>query len=215
VFAQQSSVERDSDGALKGLRGTRDGSAIFANWVQSLILEGRGFGAGIGLLSAAEALPNAQVITTLRPTLWIDVPDGTAIVPFFAAFQVEDTGGDAALEATLGLHGTAPGAGTSDSADYGPVALRSDAPIASNCSAYQEATGDVSSDPNVEVWRVWKSEDNAAAPATSAGDSFEWRPKRFPVVVGAGGISLTIGGDLIPIVSAQIQWVEIPESAIT
>lgn len=216
VLAQQSNVPRFADGsAPTAWRGTRDGSAIMCDWVQGLVLEGRGFCAGIGLLSEGEAQPNGQVILTLTPTLWIDVPDGTAIIPFYAAFQIEDTGGDDAFEAALGIHSSAIGAGTSSDADYGPVALRSDAPITSNCKAYQEATGSTSSDPVADLWRVWKSEDNATAPATSAGDSFEWKPKRFPVIVGAGGISLTVGGDLIPILTAQIQWVEVPESAIT
>ena len=43
--------------AAKQVRGTKDGAMYVADWIQSLISGGHGFSAGIGLLSAAEALP--------------------------------------------------------------------------------------------------------------------------------------------------------------
>jgi hypothetical protein len=216
VKVQQSNVGRAADGSWPALRGTRDGAAFSADWIQALILEGRGFGAGIGLLSAGEALP-AAAITTLRPQLWVRVPNGTAIIPFYAAVQVEDTGATGNFEVSLGISPIDAGNGTSSAADYGPVALRTDAPISSNCTCRQEATGDVTaaSDPTVELWRVFKAEDNAATPATGGNANFVWEPEVCPVVVGAGTLHMAIGSSAAPTVTAQIQWVEVPESAIT
>lgn len=211
-----SSPSRVRGGNWGEARGTNDGALFTAEWFQGLIFEGKGFSAGIGLLSAGEALPNAQVITTLRPTLWLRVPSGTTIVPFYSAVQIEDSGGTAALEIALGTVPSDVGNGTSSAADFGPINLRVGSANGSLVVPRQEATGDVSADPDTDLWRKWMSEDNVATPATVGSSNFEWEPyPRCPVLVGPATLSLTVGGALIPIVTAQVQWVEFDTTDIS
>lgn len=47
-FVQQQSVNRASDGTMKGVRMTRDGAVLQIPWIQALCLEGRVFGASYG-----------------------------------------------------------------------------------------------------------------------------------------------------------------------
>lgn len=207
VKAQHLSPRRVTDGNWAPGRGTRDGAIFTSDWLQALIIEGRGFCAGIGLLSAGEALPVA-VITTLRPMLWLRVPTGTTIIPFYGGIQVEDTGATGAFEALIGYDATDVGNGTSDAADYGPVNLRAGGGATRGVIARQEAAADVSADPDCDLWRVWKAEDNAATPATAGPSNFEWTPAVRPVLVGPASLLMYIGSSAAPIVTAQLQWVE-------
>ena len=214
LLAQHLSDRRVADGNQRSWRGTRDGAGFVSDWLQALIIEGRGFCAGIGLLSAGEALPVA-VITTLRPQLWVRVPTGTTIMPFYGGIQVEDTGATGAFEALIGYDATDVGNGTSDAADYGPVQLRSGAARRSACTVRQEATADVTADPDADLWRVWKAEDNAATPATAGPSNFDWKPwPALPVLVGPASLMMYLGSSAAPIVTAQFQWVEFETSEI-
>lgn len=215
VRAQTLSARRVSDGTWRSARATRDGALFTAEWFQALIGEGRGFVAGIGLLSAGEALPNAQVITTLRPTFVLRVPTGTTILPFYGAVQVEDSGGTAALEMNIGTAGSDVGNGTSSAADFGPINLKTNATRGSLVVPRQEYTGNSSADPDNDQWRKWMTEDNAATPATVGSSNFEWEPYPFcPELVGPASLIFTIGGALIPIITAQFKWVELETTEI-
>lgn len=209
IRAQTLSARRVGDGNWRSARGTRDGALFTAEWFQALIGEGRGYVAGIGLLSAGEALPNAQVITTLRPTFVLRVPLNTTIIPFYAGIQVEDSGGTAALEMNIGTAPSDVGNGTSSEADFGPINLKTNAGNRSDVVPRQEYTADSSADPDNDQWRKWKAEDNVGTPATAGESNFEWNPFPFcPELIGPASLIFTIGGALIPIITAQFKWVE-------
>jgi hypothetical protein len=184
-----------------------------SDWLQALIIEGRGFCAGIGLLSAGEAL-QGQLITTVEPMLWIRVPAGTTILPFYGGVQVEDTGATSAFEALIGYAPSDVGNGTSSAAAYGPVQLRANASRASACVARQECTVAVSADSVADLWRIWKSEDNVGTPATAGQNNFEWKPRPCPVLVGPATLLMYIGSSAAETVTAQLQWIELETSEV-
>lgn len=215
IRAQTLSARRVEDGNWRSARGTRDGALFTAEWFQALIGEGRGYVAGIGLLSAGEALPNAQVITTLRPTFVLRVPTGTTIIPFYGAVQVEDSGGTAALEMNIGTAPSDVGNGTSSAADFGPINMKTNAARGSLVVPRQEYTGNSSADPDNDQWRKWMSEDNVTTPATVGSSNFEWEPYPFcPELVGPASLIFTVGGALIPVITAQFKWVELETTEI-
>lgn len=193
------------------VRSTSVGAVYTADDLDDLIRLGYGYCAGIGLLSAAEALP-AAAITTLRPQLWIRVPTGVTIRPFYAAVQVEDTGATNAFEITLGIAREDVGNGTSSAADFGPLnLLSSKAGNDSGCFARQEATADVTADIDCDLWRVFKAEDNVTTVATSGPLNFEWAPRRgLPALVGPASWMMYIGSSAAPLVTAQLQFIVEP-----
>lgn len=206
VRAQHLSARRVADGNFVGARGTRDGALVTSDWLQALIIEGRGFCAGIGLLSAGEALP-AAAITTLRPQLWIRVPTGTTIIPFYGGIQVEDSG-SITFEALIGFDATDVGNGASSAADFGPQVLRAQSGRSSSCFARQEATSDVTADPDQDLWRLFSSIDTAAEADAAAPSIYEWKPRPSPVLVGPASLMMYIGSGAAPTVTAQFQWIE-------
>jgi len=212
ILAQNLSPRRVADGNFRGARGTRDGALFTSDWLQALIIEGRGYCAGIGLLSAGEALP-ATAITTLRPSLWLRVPTGVTIMPFYAAVQVEDSGAANAFEVALGVATSDVGDGTSDAADYGPSNLRSNGGATKGVIARQEATGDVSADPDYDLWRKFLTTDTNAE--LGPGDeNFEWAERPCPLLVGPATLVLDIGSSGAPTVTAQLKWIEFETTEI-
>ena len=202
------SVRRVADGQWASSRSTRDGSLYTADWIQGCIIEGKGYTAGIGLLSAAEVL-QAAAITTLRPVLWVRVPTDTTIIPIYAAVQAEDTGAVNAFEIALGGSTIDAGNGTSVAADFGPVNLVTRGSVG-KCTARQEATGDVTaaSDPPSDLWRVFLNSDTVADSEYPEVNR-EWEPyPRCPVLVGPATLHLSIGSSAAPTATAQLQWLE-------
>ncbi len=206
VRAQHLSARRVHDGNWVGARGTRDGALVTSDWLQALIIEGRGFCAGIGLLGDGEAL-QAAAITTLRPALWIRVPDKTTIIPFYGAIQVEDSG-STVFEVTIGFASSDVGNGSSDGADFGPRVLRSGSGRPSNCIARQEATGNVGADPDQDLWRYFTPVDTDAETDAGPLPQLEWNPRPGPVLVGPATLMMYIGSTSAPLVTAQFSWVE-------
>ena len=198
----------DEDSQWTPARG-RGGAVYTADRIQGLIEAGRGYGAGIGTLSDGEALPAAG-ITTLRPQLWIVVPSGSVLVPIYCAVQVEDSGATGAFEVALGFARSDVSTTAGSAADWGPINLNSSFTDNGGFTARQEATGNVGADFVNNIWRAWKSEDNAATPATAGGSNFEWSGiggKFYPVLIGPASIMLYIGSSAAPTVTAQIHWV--------
>ena len=209
VFASEGSAQVTGDGNYRQLRSNRLGALYAADALDDLIRLGYGYSAGIGLLTAGEALPGAA-ITTLRPMLWIRVPSGVTIRPFYAAVQAEDTGATNAFEVTMGAAAEDVGNGTSSAADFGPVNLRTGRGDASGCFARQEATADVTADIADDQWRVFKAEDNAATVATAGPLNFEWKPRALPALVGPASWMMYIGSSAAPTVTAQMQFIVEP-----
>lgn len=212
IRAQHGSERRVADSNWRSLRGTRDGAALTADWLQALIIEGRGFCAGIGLLSEGEAL-QAAGITTLRPMLWVRVPTGTSIMPFYAAVQVEDSGGANSFEIAIGTEATDVGDGSSSAADYGPVNLRTGSGRGSNCVPRQEATGDVTADADCDLRRAFTATDTNAE-AVWAKENYEWNLFPCGVLDGPATWMLYCGAAAAPTVTAQVQWVEFDSDEI-
>ena len=204
---------RDAEQNWKPSLGTKDGALYTADWVQRQIIKGNGYGASMGSLSAPETL-QAAVITTRRPSLWIRVPVGTTIIPIYCGVTIEDTAVVSNLEIALGPVSIDPGNGTSSAITLGPVNLNTGKGDGSLCTPRQDASGDnvAASDPTLNFWRVVKNEDNVTTPATAGPLFFSWEPTgRYPVIQGAGAISLSIGGiaGAAVIGYAHMEWIEL------
>lgn len=205
---------RDAEENWKAALATKDGALYTADWIQRQIVKGNGYIANMGSLSAPETLQTA-VITTLRPSFWVRVPEGTTIIPIYASVTAEDTAATGNLEIALGASPIDPGNGTSSAATFGPVNLNTGKSNGSNCTPRQDASGNctAASDPTSNFWREIKFEDNAQTPATAGKSHFEWEPLgRMPVIEGPGALHMSIGaiaGAAAVIAFACAQWIEL------
>ena len=103
------------------------------------------------------------------------------------------------------------GSGTSSAADAGPISLNAAAPVASNCTARQLATGDVTAYTNpLELSRFsWA--------ASAVNQVFTWNAKElgvFPVLRGPATWAIHLGGNTVTHF-VEMVWAEYPESAVT
>lgn len=179
--AERGSVVRVSEGAQLQLRGTRDGALFVADWMEALALEGRAFSANMGSVTT----PLTFLVTAAnRPDAWIRVPDGTMIVPTHCVVVLEAFAGTV-TEIDVRIAQNDIGNGTSSAADVGPRALRTDAPITSNCVARQLATVDTTAETNpLSVWRRTMPTANAAGNDLAGSVSISREMMGYPVLVG-------------------------------
>lgn len=170
----------DSD-TMTLLRCTRDGTLFTADYFESLAMQGRIFSANMGTVTT----PLTFLITAAnRPDAWIRVPSGTAILPIKATVVLESAAGTV-TEIDVRIAQNDIGNGTSSAADVGPRAHRTDAPLASLCTARQLATGDTTAETNpLSIYR------RTYARADEAG--IDWRGIEvtrelmgYPLLLGA------------------------------
>lgn len=134
AFVQQQSVSRASDGTLRGIRLTRDGSLVGIPWLQALCLEGRVFGAQCGDASAdpVGAGTFGAGVVDLDEFDWLQtIPANTTVLPvyFSVAFLALSTAGEAGLHLLWGASGVISGGIT-----VTPYNFRPSAGISTNCS---------------------------------------------------------------------------------
>ena len=194
------------------IRRTADGALYIAEHVRALSIEGRIFGAHFGTLTTPLATAATTAITTLRPMAWLRVPDGTAIIPLTVNLLVESAGATTQGEALLGIATSDVGNGTSSAGTSGAlgVSLNSAAPISSTVIPRQLATADVSADYALELKRF-----SFAASAVNQDFSWQAAQELVPSVLrGAATLMLYIGGNAVNFY-CQMQWIELPESAVS
>lgn len=125
----------DSD-AWKGLRCTRVGELFTANWVQSLLFQGR-------IFVSSDADENDRVTgqtsyAATTPTFLLKVPTGTVAVPLQVNLGQAGTaaGGDISVVLAFDNIERYSTGGTSEAVK----SLRTDAPVSNSCLLYSGAT---------------------------------------------------------------------------
>lgn len=132
--AQQESVPRFSDGRVRDVRVTRDGSLIQLPWYQACIMEGLGFGVGFGDAANSATTPGtflAGGIQLVGADLLHTLPSNgsVGVIPLYWKPVTEAIGTIAATEALL-VYGSGGVIGT-NSITATPVNLKPDASNAS------------------------------------------------------------------------------------
>ena len=207
--AERGSVSRSSEGTQLQLRGSRDGALFVADWYDAHAMEGRVFSANMGGVTT----PLTFLITLAnRPDAWIRVPDGTMILPLSAHVVLEDYAGtDTEIDMRIAQNDI--GNGTSSAATVGPVSMRTDAPVTSNCVARQLATGDATAETNpMTIWRAEVSTANAAGNDAAGFHHITRAEMGYPVLVGPSTWELFVAATTTQATGYVIMtWVEFPE----
>lgn len=224
IFAQQMNVGRTSEGNFVGLRGTRDGALFTSDWLQALVLEGRGFAAESGTATTPIAMVDQVDGTTdlTLPSFLLAVPNNVVLIPTFLRVAVEAT---VQLERSMDTMAVASSVydGSVTATPLTIVNLRTDAPIASLCTASGKVTAAGTtpySGNNYEFWRPHGGAviDSSTAAAGGWNYAYEWSAKEAsvpPIIVGEG--SLSIYNFVYTDANTHFigaQWIELPESVI-
>lgn len=139
-----------ADVGFQAVQGFREGSMSFTDFYNRMAAAGRVFLANFGTV-ATQLTFLAQAAN--RPDFWIRVPSGTCVIPLFCHVAL---GAQAGTVTTMSLRHCQNdiGNGTSSAASVGPLSCRTDAPVASQVTARQLATGDTTAETNpVEEWK--------------------------------------------------------------
>lgn len=218
VRAQQLTPGRSPDSNWVALRASRDGSPIVVPWFQALVLEGRVFQAlGPEQLTITNTPMTLLALSTAdtAAALYVDVADGTAVLPLEAYGNFQATGA-AISQVWVVLSDTLLGTGGTETSTSVRNLNRA-APVTSAGTAAHTASGEADHISGAEVFiyqratsfdidaavgsqevDLWKAQDQGYAPVGVDGAAFLIRVG--PTTSGTGWASLT--------------WAELPESAV-
>lgn len=208
------------DGAVIGIRTSRDGSPITLPWVQALVFEGRVFGINAG--SVTTPVAGHTGIDADQPEMAVRIPDGTDALPLYACITIE-TG-----STTLGVGGAMiavsnidVGAGTSTSATPFNLHIGNPRASAATCAITYSGNG---TDPLTagnfhEIMRQSFALDSDAATSGFAIPRLEWsaaRHQNAPVIVDAGTLLAYVEHAAnAPSYYGTLQWAEFTEGDIS
>jgi hypothetical protein len=138
VYAKQLSAGFARDDSYVGARALRDGSQVFAPWVQALVFEGRVFGIHAG--SVTTPIAGHAAIDADQPEWAVRVASGAAVLPLSVSMAME-TGATTLAQGGMmtAVSNIDVGAGTSTAAT--PFNLNLNTPVATVCTAATAYTG--------------------------------------------------------------------------
>ncbi len=214
VKPQQQSVSRANDGGgWVAWRSLRDGAGIVVPWVTALILEGRCFAADAGKVDSLLTIMTTYADTS--KTIFVDVPDGTAMIPLQANFTFGATGG-AIDYAKLFVSETLNGVGGTETLITPRNLLLGETSPATTATAAHTASSAVDTVTGTEVtllsWYVGQDLD-----AVGISPVLYWScAESGATCIGLNGSSFNLACfcNTSGTGCGQLIWAELPESAI-
>ena len=206
----QNTPARGGNSTWVAARSTPDGAQYVAPWQAALAIEGRLFGSNHGVLTTPLTF---LVYAANRPDAWVRVPDATAIFPLSVAVILEDAAGtDTEVRVSIAQNDIGNGTST---ASTGPLNLRTDAPVTSNCVVRHLATGDTTAETNpFEIYRA----EYGTAEAASTGPQAIWTADKagfYPLIIGAGSLIVYVAATTTQATGfVQCVWAEFTESSL-
>ena len=206
------------DGSWIEGRSTRDAALFVADWTMALALEGRAFMLQFGTEDAPINSTGSIADTTVEAI--VEAVSGTTVIPYYGQGVVGVWGGNTLLNYMIEVDNTASRYNTGGTA-FTPLALRTDAPIASTSAAYvgPDITADASTTGgSLEVYR--ESIEVNVGDAADYWPKMEYKPLADaacpPIVVGAGSVLVHFGAATADaVVYGNLQWLEIPSTMVT
>ena len=151
---RQDSYDVQGEGRAHNVRMNPRGEIIVPDWVTQLVMDGRVYNISSAVQEAGDLLGETSPGTNnVNPSILVDVPSGTTIIPLELTIMPEGTGttGDwpiIRMNTDDGTHYSSGGASIT------PVNARKDDPNTSSCSAYHGGTQIVAS-ANTDDNTIW------------------------------------------------------------
>ena len=219
VYSKQIGPSRATDDTWVALRGTRDGAAIVVPWFQALALEGRVFKV-IGPEAVTRSVTGMTLLALASfgdddASLYVDIPDGTAVLPLAVSWQVKATG--AAIGHVMAhISDTLLGTGGTETACT-IRAYHRGVPVSSVGTAAHTADSEVDhiTGAEVELYRVGTDQDLDGVALEPFGF---WNANDAGLApIGVDGASFFV--DIVWTTSgtgfASLTWAELPEAAVS
>ena len=200
---------------VKDIAGTRDGALHTVDWLQALILEGRGFSIQMGTEDAPVDLTVA--IDDILVWALVDIPAGTTAIPIFAQGVIATWSDGTLLNMMIEID-RAKTRYASGGTAYTPLNLRTDTPIASLATAFVDADTVPSAKSvggSLEIYR--ESIEVNVGDAADYWPPMEYEPDHPEMVVGPASMIFHFGaanGGTAPTGYGSMQWIEMPTTAI-
>ena len=185
-----------------------------SDWRQALIIAGRGYMLQFGTEDAPIA--STTSIDDLLVTAVVDVPSGTSAIPLYGQGVVATWTTATLINYMIEVDNTKVRRSSGGSA-FTPLALRTDAPIASASTVYvgpDVVTSAKTSGGSLEIYR--ESIEVNVGDVADYWPKMEYSPLVSPVVVGPASIIVHFGAATADMtVYGNLMWVEYPSQYIT
>jgi len=204
------------------VRGTRDGAATLATWVQALIMEGRCYQAKVGAFSTpVVGGGNGTIVDQDQPEFVISIPSGTSILPFRVHAQAQQplTANDSdESEIILAVDRLAAWAIEGTGVVVKPFNLRTDQPRESACSIVSAHSVNITNPTlGLELAHSVVIGDVQGTVASALWTKHEllYAPRAVPIIVGPAKLIVYWGGTVATSAFAQVHWAELPTTAFS
>ena len=155
TFVQQDAYRVGTEGGAVAVRANPRGEVVVPDWYTQLALDGRVYNISTSVQETGDLLgesggPGSNNVT---PSILVDVPTGTTIIPIELTVMAEGTGtsGDWAV---IRMSTDDTTRYSSGGASITPVNMRKDDPNTSSCSAYHGGTAIVAT-ANTDDDTIW------------------------------------------------------------
>lgn len=207
-----------ADSGFMAAHSTRDGALFVSDWIQGLIIEGRGY----MIQSGTEDAPSNSTVKIDPQLTWqiIDVPVNIALLPFWAQAVQGLWGAGTKLNYMIEID-NAKNRDDSSGTAFTPLNLNTASSNVSATSAYVNTTTAAgittlskTTDGSLEVYR--ESIEVNVGDKADYWPHFEWKPRVIPVVEGLGAIVTHLGWDGGDTQSyGSIMWCEVPATMVS
>jgi hypothetical protein len=201
AVVQQDSYTRKNEGDFIGVRANPRGEIVVPDWATQLALDGRVYNISTSVQETGDLMgETGPGSNNVNPSILVDVPSGTTIIPLELGLTPEGTGtsGDWPVVRMSTDDATRYSSG---GATITPLNMRKDDPNTSSCSAYHGGTQIVAS-ANTDDDTIWHaSYDNSAR----ANEPLRWSIKNSvpPVLIGPAALLVFI---TVNNVDEEIHW---------
>lgn len=212
----QSTYPSVAEGQSVLTRHNPRGELVVPDWITQLVLDGRVFNASNAILETAVLFgETARGTDNINPSILVDVPSGTTIIPLEIVISTSGTGTAGDFDVQLctddGTRYSSGGAAVT------PVNMHKSDPNTSNCSVYQGGTQVVASANTDDDTIFFKRYDSLEIATPGAGTPFKWsvRDNVPPVLYGPASLLVyVIVGNVDASFFFSVKWAEIPSVSV-
>ena len=206
----QNTYPTASEGNFIGLRANRRGELITPDWMTQLAVDGRVFNISHQVQEAGDLCgETAPGSDNINPSILVDVPSGTTIIPLEVLVGVEGTG--TAGDWLIRINTDDAVKYSSGGAALTPINMAKDDPNTSAVSAYSGSTQIVAT-ANTDDDTIWFRRIDQAALGDSGNMSLaHWSAKEFtpPILIGPASLLIfVIVGNVDNEVLFSVKWAE-------